>query len=127
MSEATAERVDHGSDVEVGVRVDTTGHLKLLNRERVVCDDGHVVLSLLLNGWGSTRQQTVGQDSDGRLFAQAPMRSRSTESGCKWGLRTAGRRIALKTRSQSVEESDQQPQAPPHSHCQLAKAKAGSM
>ena len=118
MGEVTAERVDHGSDVEVGVGVDTAGHLELLNSGRMVCDDGHVVLSLLLNGLGSTRQQTVGQDSDGRLFAQAPMRSRSTDSGCKWGLRTAGRRIPLKTRSQSGEESDQQPQAPPHSHCQ---------
>ena len=120
MGEVTAQRIDHCSDMEVGMGVDTASHLELLNSTRTVCDDGHVVLSLLLNGRGSTRQQTVGQDSDGRLFAQAPMKSRSTESGCKWGLRTAGRRIALKTRSQSVKESDQQPQAPPHSHCQPA-------
>ena len=53
MGKVAAERVDHGSDMEVGVGVDTAGHLELLNREQMVCDDGHVVLSLLLNGWAA--------------------------------------------------------------------------
>jgi hypothetical protein len=73
-----AGRVECGGGVGVFVRVDPTGDLDvgLLAGGGGICHRGHVVSPIHPRSGAARTSRASGQDSDGYLLAQAPMRSR---------------------------------------------------
>ena len=73
-----AGRVERCGGVRVFVRVDPTGDLDvgLLAGGRRICHRGHVVSPIHPRSGAARTSRASGQDSDGYLQAQAPMRSR---------------------------------------------------
>jgi hypothetical protein len=69
------------------------------------CSTMVVIAVLSLDRKGGTHRRVSGQDSDGYLLAQAPMRSRTPTGECSEPRSGPNRQIPLKTRSQSVAES----------------------